>query len=568
MQGQNQTSASRFVLSSLSAVVLAVSLSGCLSGGGGGGGSSSSGDGSDSGGTSGPQASTAQGDYIGIVDSGMNVFRAIRYGEAERFASPEVAPAHEKAIQLTEAFGSNCPQVASPFGEASADEDCLFLNVYSPEEPGDYPVMVWLHGGAFIYGSGGATYNPERLVENGVVVVTLNYRLGAFGFLPHSALGSSNFGLQDQQLALQWVQGNIAEFNGDPDNVTLFGESAGGHSVMSQLVSPAAEGLFHKAIVQSGSYNGDQLPLQGFDLGPISVPGGEQLFGEEIIGKTSCDTASNDGLLTCLRGLPAEELLAAQPATVLPVWGTPTQPLSINQALATGTFHKVPVMMGSNLNEGTLFTLLAYAPSEDPDNQPIDLTSGGGYVAAVGKLLAEDPRLNAYKIAADYLDRFQTPAATLSAYNAIGTDWRFNCPNSRQWDRLAEQVPTWGYWFADENAPPIKGLTAPFPLGATHTAELQYLFSSRDDLSASGATGEQLQLADHMVAYWTNFAKYGDDPAIGPNSTDGAAEAVEWPALTAGGQVMRLDAPVLASVPKTVFDTTHNCAYWSNPPLL
>lgn len=547
MQGQNQTNASRFLLSSLSVVVLAVSLSGCLSGGGG---SSSE---EQPGPINSPQVSTQQGDYIGISDAGMRVFRGIRYGQAERFASPEVAPAHEKAIQLTEDFGSNCPQVASPFGEASADEDCLFLNVYSPEEPGEYPVMVWLHGGAFIYGSGGATYDPTRLVDQGVVVVTLNYRLGALGFLPHADLGDANFGLQDQQLALQWVQENIEQFDGDANNVTLFGESAGGHSVMSQLASPGATGLFHKAIVQSGSYNGEQLPSF---LGQL-------LFGNPTIAATDCATSAPDQLLECLRGLPVDAILAAQPGNILPVWGTATLPRSINGALATGDFNQVPVMMGSNLNEGSLFTLLALA------DDPTALDNAANYIQAVKGLLAENPALDAEQIAIDYLTRFAAYSLpTLGAYNAIGTDWRFNCPNSTQWSLLQDQVPTWGYWFADEEAPPIKGLPAPFPMGATHTAELQYLFSSHDDLSENGATDEQLQLADHMAAYWTNFAKYGDDPAIGPNSTDGAAEAVEWPALTAAGQIMRLDSPVPASVPKAVFDATHNCAYWDNPPLL
>src|SRR5690606_11139773 len=231
----NRIKPTGFMLSTLSAVVLAVSLSGCLSSGGG----SNSKDDS----PADPlRVNTAQGDYVSNNASGIKVFRGIRYGVAERFASPEFPPAHSKPIQLDEAFGSACPQVASPFGKVSANEDCLFLNVYAPEEPGEYPVMVWIHGGAFIYGDGGETYDPQRLVEKGVVVVTLNYRLGALGFLPHVALENSNFGLQDQHLALRWVQDNIAAFDGDPGNVTLFGESAGGHSVASQIASPAAKG--------------------------------------------------------------------------------------------------------------------------------------------------------------------------------------------------------------------------------------------------------------------------------------------------------------------------------------
>ncbi len=546
----------RFVLSSLSTLVLAVSLSGCLSGGGGG--SSSSG--------SAPEeplkVSTQQGDYIGISEASMRVFRGIRYAVAERFAVPQLPPTHSSAISLSAAFGSSCPQAASPFGEASVTEDCLFLNVYAPEEPGDYPVMVWVHGGAFIYGSGGPSYDPSRLVEQGVVVVTLNYRLGALGFLPHEALGDANFGLQDQQLALQWVQDNIASFDGDPDNVTLFGESAGGHSVLSQLASPQAAGLFHKAIVQSGSYNGDQIALQATAMGPITIPGGQQLFGLPTIAQTDCAGVAETELLECLRELPVEELLAAQPGNILPVTGTDTLPVSINQALTSGDFNQVPVMMGSNLDEGALFTLLALGDGED-------LFTADGYATAVGKLLAENPLLNAQQIAADYLAD-QTPGLLqfANAYTAIGTDWRFNCPNESQWGLLANHVDTWGYWFTDRDAPSILGdIPAPFPLGAAHSFEIQYVLSSEQTLRDRGAGADQLALAEQMARYWTNFAKYGNDPAIGPNDTDGAAEATEWPRLTANGQILRLDAPTPVAVDRSDFSSTHQCSYWANPPL-
>lgn len=541
MHSPIRTSPARLVVSSLSALVLAVSLGGCLSSGGGS--------------SSRPYApvdnplrvSTQQGDYLGISESGMRVFRGIRYGQADRFASPAFPAAHEGVIELGESFGAACPQAESPFGEASVDEDCLFLNVHAPEEPGQYPVMVWIHGGAFIYGSGGDSYEPERLVEQGVVVVTLNYRLGAFGFLPHAALGDPNFGLQDQQLALQWVRENIAVFGGDPDNVTLFGESAGGHSVMSQLASPAAAGLFHKAIVQSGSYNGDQVPLF---LGQL-------LFGNPTVAATPCAGSADEALLGCLRDLSVEQLLAAQAGSALPSTGTPTLPRSINDALASGEFNKVPVMMGSNLNEGSLFTLLALA------DDPAGLSSVEGYRASVAGLLAENPALNAASIADHYLGLFAgDPLPTVNAYSAIGTDWRFNCPNSTQWELLKDQVPTWGYWFTDQDAPLLPGLPAVIPMGATHTAEIQFVLASEQTLRERGATEEQLQLADHMARYWTSFARYGDDPAIGPNGTDGAAEAVEWPRLGATDQIISLDSPSPAAVAKAQFDVAHNCGFW------
>lgn len=548
MHDNNRSTTSRFLLSSLSTVVLAVSLSGCLSSGGGGSKSS------DPEPTPNPlQVSTQQGDYIGIEQSGMRIYRGIRYGVAERFASPEFPAAHEDAVQLSETFGSDCPQAASPFGQASVNEDCLFLNVYTPEEPGEYPVMVWIHGGAFIYGSGGASYEPQRLVENGVVVVTLNYRLGALGFLPHAALGNANFGLQDQQLALRWVQENIAAFNGDADNVTLFGESAGGHSVLSQVASPDAEGLFHKAIVQSGSYNGEQIPL----------PFAQAMFGNPTVAATACATVPSETLLDCLREQSVEDILAAQPGNILPATGTETLPVSINQALRTGAFNQVPVMMGSNLEEGSLFTLLALAEDSTA------LNSEANYRASVAALLSTDTRpLNVDQIATDYLADFPESMGVfryISAYSAIGTDWRFNCPNSYQWNQLQAQVPTWGYWFTDRTAPPLPSLEPPFPLGATHTAEIQFVLSSEETLLERGATEDNMALAQHMASYWSNFARYGDDPDIGPNGTDGSSSSPEWPQLSTG-QIMQLDSPDPSVTGWVNFRTTHSCDYWLAPP--
>lgn len=195
----------------------------------------------------------------------MLAFRGIRYAKPPvrelRFAPPQPVE-KPTGIVVADKFGSACPQYKSAFGPESLEEDCLFLNVYVPKAgEGPFPVMVWIHGGAFVAGSGGPEYDPSRLVAQGVVVVTINYRLGPLGFLAHRDLtneqdgGSGNYGLMDQQLALRWVQDNISTFGGDPNNVTIFGESAGGLSVLSHVVSPKAQGLFQRAIVQSGSYD-------------------------------------------------------------------------------------------------------------------------------------------------------------------------------------------------------------------------------------------------------------------------------------------------------------------------
>ncbi|MBL4835886.1 MAG: carboxylesterase family protein [Pseudomonas sp.] len=564
-----------FYRKGIAAAVFAVTLTGCLSGGGGS---------SDSSADTGPatlSATVKQGEVRGVqLDSGALAFRGIRYGAAPinelRFAAPQPAGGWDDTNQLSEDFGSACPQTASPFGEASTEEDCLFLNVYRPEEPGDYPVMVWIHGGAFIYGSGGPSYDPSRLVDEGVVVVTLNYRLGALGFIPHEDLPGSNFGLQDQQLALKWVQDNIAAFDGDPDNVTIFGESAGGHSVLSQIASPGAAGLFQKAIVQSGSYNGDQLPIGDIQLGPFPVPGGQTLIGEELIGRTSCAGTAGATLVNCLRGLDVEDLLVAaagdkgdtDPSNddsvfFLPVTNTPVLPRSINADLANGPTNKVPVLIGSNRDEGSLFTLLALVPPADPTT----FNTEAGYRAAVVDLLSADPTLDAVAIA-DYYSAKQpdSPLKFINAYSGIGTNWRFNCPNDKQWSLLADKVDTYGYWFTDRAAPAPEAIQAPFPLGASHSFEIQYVLNSFANMESRNATEAQLDLARQMTAYWANFAKYGEDPAIGPNATDGAADAVNWPRYTPDGSIVRLDTPTPVAVSVNDFRTVHECDYWANPP--
>src|SRR5215471_20612922 len=205
-------------------------------------------------------------------------------------------------------FGAHCAQGPSAFGVASASEDCLFLNVFAPARRGDdvehgAPVMLWIHGGALVVGESN-DYDPAMLVARGVVVVTINYRLGALGFLAHPALAaesaqgsSGNFGLLDQQAALRWVRRNIREFGGDPGDVTIFGESAGGLSVHAQLASPLAHGLFARAIAESGAY----------------APNQQSLAGAEAAGSafaTSAGCASQTA--ACLRGLPVSTILAKQ----------------------------------------------------------------------------------------------------------------------------------------------------------------------------------------------------------------------------------------------------------------
>jgi para-nitrobenzyl esterase len=237
-------------------------------------------------------------------------------------------------------FANHCPQPPSPFGIGSVTEDCLFLNVFAPDSDDFFhsrPVMVWIHGGALVLGESN-DYDPTALVKDGVIVVTINYRLGALGFLAHPAFAAEatdpdhdhdgdtgsagDYGLMDQQLALRWVRDNIVFFGGDPLNVTIFGESAGGLSVFSQLASPPSRGLFHKAIIESGAY---ALNTQALATAETA--------GTAFATATGCSTQT----AACLRALPVTTILSNENlAGYTPNIDSEFFPLSLNTALATG----------------------------------------------------------------------------------------------------------------------------------------------------------------------------------------------------------------------------------------
>lgn len=546
----------------VSGLLLIAALSGCNS-------SSSSSKDKDSDKTA-PRAETAQGVVEGFESGNMIAFRGIPYaappvGEL-RFAPTRPAVDRGEDVLVADEFGSGCPQVASAFGDASLDEDCLFLNVYRPKEDGSYPVMVWIHGGALIAGSGGDSYEPSRLVEKGVVVVTLNYRLGALGFLPHASLreadgSSGNYGLMDQQEALRWVQANIESFAGDPGNVTIFGESAGGHSVLSQMVMEGREGLFHKAIVQSGAYNPDQLP-QAL---------AEMMVGAPYAAEIGCATETD--IAACLREKSVQDILDAQGDS----WFVPTPGAgvgvlqqSITDGLSDGDFEQVPVLAGGNLTEGRLFIVLDIAAGKMLV-EALNPNAASDYVAAIKATL--DPSglnpegLDMDQIAQDYLAATEAEVSPLHphkyhfAFAAMQTDWRFACNKQGVIEKLAGHVPTYAYWFTDENAPglfpPIEG----FPMGATHAFEIQYVLNTEKTMRDRGAGDEQIVLSEAMIDYWTQFAKHGD-----PNSESGTGTS--WPNFATSSELLELDTGTLETRTATEFKTFHNCDYWMNPPKL
>lgn len=313
-----------------------------------------------------PHVTIDDGELAGVIEGGTNKFLGIP------FAKPPVAALRFKRPQRNEkwsgvrdasTFGKRCAQVASATlqNAGSEDEDCLYLNVWTPDlkPAAPLPVMFWIHGGGNVNGSAsepvpfantGVFYSGQSLAQKGVVVVSINYRLGVFGFLAHSDLAkegeAGNQGLYDQVAALEWVKRNIAKFGGDASKVTIFGESAGSLDVCVHMVSPKSRGLFVAAISQSGGCTTRNATLSE-----------GQANASQLATQLSC---SSDAL-TCLRDKPVADLLrpvmsaAGAPLSFGPVVDADLLPDQARTLFDTGNVAKVPYMLGSNTDEGTLF---------------------------------------------------------------------------------------------------------------------------------------------------------------------------------------------------------------------
>ena len=493
---------------------------------------------------------TQKGKVKGVRRDGMREFLGMPYAAPPlgdlRWQPPQPADSWSD-VRAADKFADHCPQNASPFGNPSTTEDCLYLNVFAPDDTRQHPVMFFIHGGAGLYGESN-DFNPRKIVDQGIVVVTINYRLGALGFLAHPALtaASSNnesgdYGLMDQQAALQWVQRNIDGFGGTPGNVTLFGQSAGGLSVASQLVAPTSQGLFEKAIIESGSYS-------------LALPGGQPtLASAEDQGKVFAQNVGcTDQSRNCLDKLDVQKILDTQgtkPTRFIPNTGTSIAPKSIADALSQGDFNQVPVIEGTNKTEWRLFVALDY-----------DLTDKGAlksedYINGIQEALLLPPDL-AQVVAAQYpVAQYDNPDSALAA---VGTDAAFACPGLREAGLLAQYVPTYAYEFADANAPQI--FLPPvdsFDYGPTHTAELAYLFDFFSDanlVQSKSFDPDQEQLSEDMITYWTRFASTGN-----PNPDTGAATF--WPQFQQSGAYLSLEPP--NSQTNTNIAAQHNCQFWS-----
>jgi para-nitrobenzyl esterase len=450
---------------------------------------------------------TKSGKLQGAYEDGLYVFKGIPYaappiGELRWMPPQAIQP--WSGIRSANMFGPICPQDATPIpmpgrkpSEEPQSEDCLLLNVWTPAaDNGKRAVMVWIHGGAFMHGSGSTPNNPGKTLPNrgGVVLVTMNYRLGALGFLHLQNVtdgkipSTGNEGLLDQIAALRWVRDNITVFGGDPNNVTVFGESAGAESIGALLAMPQSKGLFQKAILQSGASKAQ----------PVAKA--------VMMTERYLDTLGLSGrAIEALRSLTPEELITAQ--TKLGPFGGGFGPVLDGtvlrdiplDAIERGSARDITVLAGSNLEEGKLFALMA-----GPDITKMDEND---MVRRVQQLVPEQYStglIEKYRLA---LVRRDLPVTPYEIYVAIQGDQHFRMPNIRlceSQEKLGK--PSYGYVFTWKSAAP--------GFGACHALDVGFVFGNLIE-ELHGCSLEAQKLAENIQDAWIAFAKTGDPSCPG-----------------------------------------------------
>ena len=506
----------------------------------------------------GPVVQTAAGPVRGIVQNGIHEFLGIPYAAPPigllRWMPPQPVKHWDETLNATR-FANTCAQVAELgafAGPSSTSEDCLYLNVFTTGAGENKPVLVWIHGGGNVDGESN-DYDASKLATGGpngtpTVVVTINYRLGLFGFFSEPHLNAEghpwgNYGILDQQAALRWVQANIMAFGGNPGNVTLGGQSAGARDTTANLLSPSSKGLFHRAILES-------------------YPETSWVTAEQMLTRgTNFSAAAGCSDAPCLRSLSTRRILQLE--------GTPNATGPYSQqvfpdgtivalqpgvAWSTGQFHHMPIMAGLVHDEGNFGASIAEYFSGPPQ---VALTAAQYSARNSAAVLAEYPLSN-------YGNDPQLAA------DRVGTD-PIACTTLRVAQLLASQVPTYAYEFNYQNAPyyfpqmpNVSSPTGSFQPLAAHTIDIQFLFSGYHGgnlgLNLDQTTGQpreldasETELSDQLVAAWTNFASTGN-----PN----AQRNTLWPAFTTDSPTFLSENIPSTLYPAAQFYVDHKCDFW------
>ncbi len=469
----------------------------------------------------------------GVSKNGLTTFMGVPFAappvREQRWREPQAA-APWKGTRKALSFAPACMQkgVSMP-GETPppTSEDCLYLNIWTPAKADErLPVMVWIHGGGYTNGSASMPlYWGDALARRGVVVVTIAYRLGALGFLAHPELtaespqkSSGNYGLLDQIAALEWIRRNIAAFGGDRERVTIAGQSAGAMAVSMLMASPRAKGLFHRAIGQSG---GLFEPVQ---IAPRYLLANAERDGKEYVASLRADS------IAALRKRPAAELLAGSADSVShPVIEPYVLPTAPYDAIASGVYNDVPILVGFNAEEARALVNVTHVKAA---------TFAADIEGSFGAL--PPPLLDAYPHATDA----QARQARLDFERDLRFGW-----DMWTWARLQSKR---AYFYHFMQRPPFPEGSIQNGWGASHFAELWYMFDHLDQEPWSWSAADR-QLARTMAGYWTNFVKNGD-----PNG----AGLPRWPTFDSGNALHLANSVYVDAVPGSsklqVFDAVYD----------
>lgn len=524
---------------------------------------------------------TVSGPIKGFVDDGVHQFLGIPYAAppiGDLRWRPPIAPTAWREPLNAMSFGPVCAQnaVSFPgFGSESSTEDCLYLNVFTPNDHkfGDgqkLPVMVFIHGGGFACGASD-DYNPAALVNDGqVVFVSLNYRVGIFGFFSHPVINaeghpSGNYGIMDQQLALKWVQQNIGKFGGDASNVTVFGESAGGASILAHVAAPSSRGLFHKVIIESGGSpptmpfpSIEELGAQGVAL--TTAAGCTEQTAESLRRTSTEDLMAADALEEGVFGIGKFPFGLMEDGKIVPG--------NLREIFSSGGFNRVPMIVGVNRDEFAWFQAMMELRSGRIVSAETYPETVASTIDLLNKLHLNGVTLPLHEIPHVLkmypVEAYGNPSRALAA--VVGDAGLISTAGRRTTRVLGEHIhEVYAYEF-DVPDTPCPWPEVSFPYGSAHTLELPYIFPG-----FRGASGKhtplsepQQRLAREMVHYWTTFARHGTPNGVPDRegSTTEIGRLPKWEIYKAQkDNVMLFQA---AEAIRTIegWGQRHNSDYW------